>query len=117
MQTRTAAVRSFENISEPFIDVGGPVVNDWLASLTPAVRERVVFYTVTGSQNQNYRSMVIDGEIAFVVSGWPSIIPYLDFISLIGQSHWPTGPEELAPLLPPQPKRSWRMARWPKLTT
>lgn len=117
VQSRMAAVGSFENIPEPFIDVGGAVVADWLAGLAPAVRERVVFYTIMGSQNQNYRSMVIDGEVAFVVSGWPSVIPYLDFISLVGQSRWPTGPDELAPLLPPQSARAWRLARWAKLTS
>ncbi|HUP88456.1 MAG TPA: hypothetical protein VM100_03865, partial [Longimicrobiales bacterium] len=117
VQTRRAAVGSFEDIAEPFIDVGGPVVKDWLSKLPADERARVMFYTVMGSQNQNYRSMVVDGEIGFVVSGWPSVIPYLDLISLIGQSKWVDTQEELHALLPPHDTRAWRMARWLKLTT
>ncbi|MGH7472166.1 MAG: hypothetical protein ACRENP_29805, partial [Longimicrobiales bacterium] len=117
VQTRQAAVRSFEKFPEVFIDVGGAEVQRWFAELDASTRERVVFYTVMGSQNQNYRSMVVDGEVAFLVSSWPSIIPYLDFISLIGQSRWIEDYDELARLLPRQPGWRWRFARWIKLTT
>ncbi|MBI4410602.1 MAG: hypothetical protein HY561_12890, partial [Gemmatimonadetes bacterium] len=115
VQTRSAAVASFEEFPEAFIDVGGGMVQEWFDALDPTSRERVVFYTLMGSQNQNYRSMVIDGEVAFVVSKWPSIIPYLDLISLVGQSRWLDDPAQLAPLLPPQSEWKRRFARWVKL--
>jgi hypothetical protein len=68
-----------------------------------------------GSQNQNARSMVEDGEVAIVVSSWPSIIPYLDLLTLIGQSRWLTGPADLSSLLPAQSGVKRRVAHWLKL--
>jgi hypothetical protein len=117
VQTRAAAVRSFEEFPEAFIDVGTVMVQRWFTELDASTRERVVFYTMMGSQNQNYRSMVVDGEVAFLVSSWPSVIPYLDFISLVGQSRWIETPDHLAALLPAMPGWRWRFARWIKLTT
>ena len=71
-----------------------------------------VFYTVMGSQNQNARSMVMDGEVALVTAAWPSIIPYIDLMSLIGQSEWLDDPARLKDLLPPQSKFRTRMSHW-----
>ena len=115
VQSMTEAVREFREFPDAMIDVGSPMVQDWFGELEPAVRDRVVFYTIIGSQNQNYRSMVIDGEVGFVVSGWPSIIPYLDLISLIGQSEWPEDPSELARFLPEPSPWTWRLTQWIKL--
>ena len=112
VQTLSAAVVSFEAYPDAFLDVGGGTVQRWLDSLSPDARARVVFYTMMGSQNQNARSMVVDGEDAFVVSSWPSIIPYLDLISLVGQSRWLEDPEELKGLLPPQSRMRTRLAHW-----
>ena len=111
VQTRPAAVASFEAFPDAIIDVGGGVVQDWFDRLDPATRERVVFYTMLGSQNQNARSLVVDGEDAFVVSNWPSVIPYLDFISLVGQSRWLQDPADLDRLLPPPSEWKRRLAR------
>lgn len=115
VQSRQEAVRSFQEFPDAIIDVGGGVVQTWFNGLTPEARERVVFYTVMGSQNQNARSMVSDGEDAFVVSNWPSIIPYLDLIALVGQSRWLEDAADLDKLLPPQSKTRTRLAHWFKL--
>jgi hypothetical protein len=115
VQSRQEAVRSFREFPDAIIDVGGGVVQAWFDSLTPEDRERVVFYIVMGSQNQNARSMVSDGEDAFVVSNWPSIIPYLDLIALVGQCRWLEDPAALDELLPPQSKTRTRLAHWFKL--
>jgi hypothetical protein len=68
-----------------------------------------------GSQNQNTRSLVVDGEVAFVVANWPSVIPWLDLISLIGQCRWVTDPAEVDALLPPQGEFKRGLARRFKL--
>jgi hypothetical protein len=99
----------------PILDIGTAVVTDWFAQLPPEVRNRVVFYTVMGSQNQNARSMVEDGEVAIVVSSWPSIIPYLDLLTLIGQSRWIDDPADLDALLPPHSGIRRRLAHWLRL--
>lgn len=116
VQTRPAAVRSFEETPEVFIDVGSAMVEDWFNGLDPAARERAIFYLFMGSHNQNYRSMIVDGEVGFLLSNWPSIIPYLDFISMVGQSRWITTQQELEALLPAETGLMWRIARWLKLT-
>jgi hypothetical protein len=115
VQSRVEAVASFDEMPDAFVDVGAGMVLDWFARLDPAARERVVFYTIMGSHNQNYRSMVIDGEVAFIISQWPSIIPYLDLISLIGQSRWIEDAAELERLVPADPGWRRRVARWVKV--
>lgn len=115
VQTRTAAVRSFEEYPDALIDVGGGVVQEWYEALDPAARERAIFFTMIGSQNQNTRSLVVDGEVAFVVANWPSVIPWLDLISLIGQCRWVTDPAEVDALLPPQGEFKRGLARRFKL--
>jgi phosphatidylserine/phosphatidylglycerophosphate/cardiolipin synthase-like enzyme len=80
------------------------------------VRERVIFYTILGSHNQNDRSLVSDGEVAFVLSNWPSVIPYLDLISLVGQSDWIEDPAQLDPYLPRAGVLKRRLAHWFKFT-
>jgi hypothetical protein len=115
VQTRSASVASFDEFPETIVDVGDGTVQRWFDGLSPEVRQRVVFYSVIGSQNQNARSMVMDGEDAFVMSGWPSIIPYLDLISLIGQCRWPENVAELTALLPPNGRMLTRIAYWGRL--
>lgn len=115
VQSRQEAVRSFQAFPDAIIDVGGGTVQNWFNSLTREARQRVVFYLVVGSQNQNARSMVSDGEDAFVVSNWPSIIPYLDLIALVGQSRWLQDPADLDKLLPPYSKTQTRLAHWFRL--
>ena len=88
------------------------VVSDWYDALPAARRERVLFYTVLGSANQNDRSMVSDGEDALVLSSWPAVIPYLDLLLLVGQSEWIERPEELDALLPRQGRLRTMLAHW-----
>ena len=115
VQTPFDSSGNFEKSPAAYVDVGSATVRDWFANLTPGVRDRVVFYTMMGSQNQNARSMVEDGEDAIVVSSWPSIIPYLDLLALVGQSRWLDDPADLAALLPPQSGVKTRVAHWLKL--
>ncbi len=81
----------------------------------PAALGRVVFFSVMGSHNQNHRSMVIDGEVTFVTSQWPAVIPYIDLVSVVGQSRWIDDPMELQELLPQYPEWKRRLGRWLKI--
>jgi hypothetical protein len=87
-------------------------VRAWYDAMPPASRERVLFYTVLGSANQNDRSMVSDGEDALVLSSWPAVIPYIDLLSLVGQSEWIESPDELEALLPRQGRLRTIIAHW-----
>lgn len=87
----------------------------WYDSRTPEQRARVVFYTMLGSHNQNDRSFVSDGEDAIILSHWPAVIPYLDLISIIGQSRWIDDPKELDAFLPQHSDVVVRLAHWFKV--
>jgi hypothetical protein len=96
-------------------DVGGGMVRDWYGGLDPETRERVIFYTLMGSHNQNSRSMIIDAEVGFLVAHWPGIIPYIDLITLIGQTTWLGSPADLDGRLPLDTGWKRRLANWVRL--
>jgi hypothetical protein len=106
VQTRSAAVRSFDEYPEAIADVGAGMVRDWYERLDDATRERVIFYTLMGSHNQNTRSIVIDAEVGLLIAQWPAIIPYIDLITIMGQTQWIVQAAEVWPLLPLD--RGWK---------
>ncbi len=112
LQRPAAAVASFAEDPDALRDIGGDVLRRWYDELPATARERVVFFTVIGSANQNDRSFVLDGEDALVISRWPSVLAYLDLITLIGQSEWIEDPAELDRLLPAQSAMKTRLAHW-----
>jgi hypothetical protein len=73
----------------------------FLASLTPQARERVVYFLVVGSANEDYRSMLMDGEASVLLSGWSGVIGLMDFSLIMNLSVWIDDLEMLDALLPP----------------
>jgi hypothetical protein len=71
-----------------------------------------VFFLQVGSPNQDYRSMVLDGEAAVLVSGWTSLYAVPDFVLLTGLTTWPDTQGELDRLLPPPTPRQRAFAWW-----
>ncbi|MCC7061037.1 MAG: hypothetical protein IT508_12475 [Burkholderiaceae bacterium] len=112
LQRPAVAVASFTEYPDALRDVGGGVLRRWYDALPASARERVVFFTVIGSANQNDRSFVLDGEDALVISRWPSVLAYLDLITLVGQSEWIEDPAELDRLLPAHSALKTRLAHW-----
>jgi len=113
--SRSTELRHSEQYPGAVMDFGDAEVSDWYSRLAPDARDRVVFYTMVGSQNQNNRSFTGDGEDALVIAHWPSVISYLDFITLAGQSKWVETPEELAALIAGHSRlRTW-FTRWFRL--
>lgn len=110
--SRGAAVGSFGPNPDALIDVGTEVVQAWYDALPDAERDRVVFLTLLGSANQNDRSFVSDGEVVIALSNWPPVIPYLDLLSIIGQSKWVETTAELDALLPRRGAVLTRVAHW-----
>ncbi|MCC6930747.1 MAG: hypothetical protein IT359_17285 [Gemmatimonadaceae bacterium] len=115
VQRRASAVSSFEQIPEALSDVGGDVLQRWFESLSPGDREKLVFFTIVGSANQNDRSLTLDGEDALIMSRWPSVIAYLDLITLVGQSRWIEDPAEIERYLPMQGSVKRVLSHWFKL--
>lgn len=96
-------------------DPGGSYLPAWYDSLDIGDRERVVFYTIMGSQNQNARSMIMDAEDALVVAKWPATIAYLDVIALIGQSQWIETQSEIDRYLPAMGAWQTFLTHWARL--
>ena len=70
-------------------------------SLSPAERERVMYFLVLGSANQDYRSMLMDGEASVLLSGWSGVVGLIDFSLISSLSVWIDDLEMLDALLPP----------------
>ena len=80
--------------------------------LTPEEREKAFMYLTVGSQNQDFRGMLMDGEVLYCVSGWGAMNGLLDFVMLMGLSEWPKTQEELDELIPPPTGIQSGIARW-----
>jgi hypothetical protein len=84
------------------------LVEEWRKVLTPEVAERVMFYLTIGSQNQNYRSAIMDGEVTVLIANLHAMNAYLDFATIMMRTTWVDTLEELEELLPHYSGR----ARW-----
>jgi hypothetical protein len=73
------------------------------AALSPEDRERLVYFLMIGSTNQDYRSMFMDGEASVLLSGWSGVVSLVDFGLIITLSVWIDDLEMLDALLPPPP--------------
>ncbi|HET9293764.1 MAG TPA: hypothetical protein VFO06_05670, partial [Gemmatimonadales bacterium] len=68
-------------------------------------------YAIVGSQNQDYRGMFMDGEVAMVFSGPEALVPLLDLVFLEGTATELTDRAQLDSLLPPPSEYLRRVAR------
>jgi len=78
-------------------------------------RERALWYLTVGSQNQNMRSMALDGEVLVIVSGLDAQAALADFVLLAGLTTWIESVEELDKYLPAAGGFKRRLSRWLKL--
>jgi hypothetical protein len=81
------------------------------ARLSQEERERVIYYLLVGSANEDYRSMFMDGEASVLLSGWFGVVAVLDFTLLMNLSVWVDNLELLNALLPPPSGIQRRIAR------
>jgi phosphatidylserine/phosphatidylglycerophosphate/cardiolipin synthase-like enzyme len=68
-------------------------------------------YAIVGSQNQDYRGMFMDGEVAVVFSGPESLVPLLDLVFLEGTATLLQNRAQLDSLLPPPSEYLRRLSR------
>ena len=115
VQRRPAAVSALAAEAQAQGDIGGEALQRWYDELALPEKERVVFFTFVGSANQNDRSLTLDGEDALLISRWPSVIAYLDFLTLVGQSIWIDDPREIEAHLPRQGAMKRALSHWFKL--
>lgn len=75
-------------------------INPLLDTLPLGERPRWAFFLMIGSANENYRSMLMDGEATVLVSGWTSLYAVPDLILLTGLATWIDEQAELDRRLP-----------------
>ncbi len=71
------------------------------AARSPSERRRVSFYFTIGTQNQDPRGMMLDGEASLVVSGSQAAVALVDFYFLMARTTWITRQTELDQYVPP----------------
>jgi len=95
--------------------VGAVFITPGNLSVPPEELARFAFFLQVGSPNQDYRSMVMDGEAAVLVSGWTSLYAVPDFVLLTGLVTWIDDQAELDRRLPPPGRLRRGIARWLRL--
>jgi len=115
LRNRAIALEDPGSAPERMLELAMPTLTRWEEALPPDERQRLVYYLLLGSPNQNYRSMVMDGEVAIMLSGWSSIVAMIDLISILGQSVWVDDLEELESLLPDYGFFTRTIGHWVKL--
>lgn len=73
---------------------------EWSKSTANEERPKAIIYLTVGSQNQDYRSMIMDGETLCVVARIWAMVAYLDFVSIMAQTTWIDNVDQLNELLP-----------------
>jgi hypothetical protein len=86
-------------------------VDSTLRRVPEGQRTRDVFYLLTGSQNQNDRSLLLDGEILVLMAGVESLVSLIDFVAIAARSTWVETGAELDSLITPQPRGRVNLAR------
>jgi hypothetical protein len=99
-----------EVAARTYMRVGLEMIDRYRASL-PKPNHDILYLTI-GSQNQDARGMVLDGEASVLVSGAGAVISMPDFFYLLARSTWITRIDQLDRFIPPTTKFWRRIARF-----
>jgi hypothetical protein len=83
----------------------------WGRTLSQEDRDHSLAYLTVGSQNEDYRGMIMDGETLFVTGHTWAMLAYLDFVMIMGQTTWIDDVKQLEALLPKQ-THFWQWVGW-----
>jgi len=89
-----------KDLREILSEDAAALIASWGQELTPQERGEAILYLTVGSHNQDYRSMIMDGEVLLVVGRTWAMIAYLDFVSVMAQTTWVNDVQQLEKLLP-----------------
>lgn len=93
-----ALTDSLEHIAQQLL---APIQND----------PKAASFALAGSQNQDYRGMFMDGEVAVVFTGATSLVPLVDLVFMVGTVTWVEDEATLDRLLPPVSELQRRVSR------
>jgi hypothetical protein len=71
-------------------------------AIPEAERKQVSFYFALGTQNQDSRGIMLDGEATVLVSGFYAAAGLVDLYNVMARSTWIETPAQLDALLPPR---------------
>jgi len=91
------------------------LVKAYLSNRLRGDSTRMSFYFTVGTQNQDPRGMLLDGEAVFVLSGMSAAVGLFDLYSLMARSTWVETEAEMDRLLPPYSKWQRRIGRFARL--
>jgi hypothetical protein len=74
----------------------------YLTTLPPEERNTVLFMMTIGSQNQDRRGMLLDGEVLLTVTGYDCLVALTDFLFILGSAAWPEDIAEFQEVFPEQ---------------
>ncbi|MCK5408609.1 MAG: hypothetical protein KAJ37_14165, partial [Candidatus Krumholzibacteria bacterium] len=74
----------------------------YLTTLSPEERNTVLFMMTIGSQNQDRRGMLLDGEVLLAVTGYDCLVALTDFLFILGSATWPETTAEFTDVFPEQ---------------
>jgi len=76
------------------------LAEQWRETVSPEVKEKIMFYLTIGSQNQNLRSTIMDGEVTVLIARMQAMSAYLDLVGVLMLTTWVDTEEQLEELLP-----------------
>jgi hypothetical protein len=111
-QVRAGAEVPEDEMAQALHVLGADVINRILEDVSEEERARWAFFLQIGSPNMDYRSMLLDGEVAVLVSGWTSLHGALDFLLLTGLVSWVETQAQIDGFIrPPRPVKRL-ITRW-----
>ena len=88
------------------------VMGSFWQSLTEEEEHHFIYYLTIGSQNQDFRGKIMDGEVDLVVSGPRSIFALIDLFFMSGFITWVEDIQGLDELLPPESGWKQKVGRY-----
>ena len=99
-------------LAEPFLEM----LRELREEAGPDAVARAMAYFMVGSSNQDYRSMMMDGEVSILLAHRSSMNGFFDSIGIAGSATYPESVEELNQFLPYITGMNWKISRWIKVS-
>ena len=104
-----------DTLSAATVEAVMKLLKAYAASRPAADSARMTFYLTIGTQNEDPRGQLLDGEAVFVLSGMSAAVGLVDLYSLMARSTWIDTQEELDKLIPPYKTWQRRLGRFARL--
>jgi len=104
-----------DTLSAATVEAVQKLLKAYGASRPRADSARMTFYLTVGTQNEDPRGQLLDGEAVFVLSGMSAAVGLVDLYSLMARSTWIETEKELDQLIPPYKTWQRRLGRFARL--